>query len=462
LKLGRRGLAMVLFVIPAVLLALGGPTAPSAFAAPSPLKVFPHAVAAPTSVAVISTGGVFPPDVPQIGFNFNLSYPSVTFLGAVYPDLTTGPDANIFAFDLTNPGLTGSIDSYQIWVQMPNAGPLAPGDYKNVGLVGGQVPGQAGLSVFPGPPGNGNGACLGAGGSFHVDDATYSGSQLTSFAMSFTQVCPGATSSVTGWLLYHSSAWALSNSYQGYLQVSGGGDGLASGMSMYVGGPQQFNQQVVGSAVTPDGGGYWLVASDGGIFSFGDAAFYGSTGNIALNRPIVAMASTSDGGGYWLVSSDGGIFSFGDAGFYGSTGNVALNQPIVGMASTPDGGGYWLVASDGGIFSFGDAGFYGSTGNIALNQPIVGMASTPDGKGYWLVARDGGVFCFGDAAFYGSTGSIPLVQPIVGLAPTPTGNGYWLSAADGGVFSFGSAQYLGSASALQTGETWLGLSAFPF
>ena len=35
---------------------------------------------------------------------------------------------------------------------------------------------------------------------------------------------------------------------------------------------------VVGMAVTPDGGGYWLVASDGGVFAYGDAAFHGSTG----------------------------------------------------------------------------------------------------------------------------------------------------------------------------------------
>jgi hypothetical protein len=77
---------------------------------------------------------------------------------------------------------------------------------------------------------------------------------------------------------------------------------------------------------------------------------------------------------YWLVASDGGIFSFGGAQFYGSTGNIVLNKPIVGMAATKDGGGYWMVASDGGIFSFGDAQFYGSTGNITLNKPIVGMA----------------------------------------------------------------------------------------
>ena len=60
------------------------------------------------------------------------------------------------------------------------------------------------------------------------------------------------------------------------------------------------------------------------------------------------------------MASDGGIFSFGDAQFYGSTGDIHLNQPIVGMAATPDGGGYWLVASDGGIFAYGDAAFSGS------------------------------------------------------------------------------------------------------
>ncbi|MDA8355030.1 MAG: Ig-like domain-containing protein, partial [Actinomycetota bacterium] len=108
------------------------------------------------------------------------------------------------------------------------------------------------------------------------------------------------------------------------------------------------------------------------------------------------------GTGYRLVASDGGIFSFGAARFYGSTGSIALNKPIVGMAATPTGQGYWLVASDGGIFSFGAARFYGSTGSMTLNKPIVGMAATPTGQGYWLVASDGGIFSFGAARFYGS------------------------------------------------------------
>ncbi len=116
-----------------------------------------------------------------------------------------------------------------------------------------------------------------------------------------------------------------------------------------------------------------------------------------LNAPIVGIAATADGRGYWNVATDGGLFDFGDAGFSGSMGGHPLNRPVVGMAPTHDGRGYWEVASDGGLFAFGDAHFYGSTGSLTLNRPVVGMTPTPDGRGYWLVASDGGLFAFGDA-----------------------------------------------------------------
>jgi hypothetical protein len=206
-----------------------------------------------------------------------------------------------------------------------------------------------------------------------------------------------------------------------------------------------LNKPVVGMAATGDGAGYWLVASDGGIFSYGDAQFYGSTGSIALNKPVVGMAATHDGGGYWLVASDGGIFSYGDAHFFGSTGAMRLNQPVVGMAATPSGNGYWLVASDGGIFAYGDAQFYGSTGSIHLNQPIISMLPGPDGLGYFLVAADGGMFSYGDTNFYGSLGGVPIKHPIAAAATTPADDGYWMTDATGLVSNFGSAQYFGSA-----------------
>src|SRR5205823_2363797 len=73
--------------------------------------------------------------------------------------------------------------------------------------------------------------------------------------------------------------------------------------------------------------------------------------------------------GYWLFASDGGVFTFGQARFYGSTGNLRLNAPTIQMISSPAGRGYWLLGADGGVFSFGDAHYFGSTGNLRLNAP---------------------------------------------------------------------------------------------
>jgi SpoIID/LytB domain protein len=195
----------------------------------------------------------------------------------------------------------------------------------------------------------------------------------------------------------------------------------------------------------PSGGvsGYWVAASDGGVFSFGSAAFYGSTGAMQLNRPVVSMAATPAGHGYWLTASDGGIFAFGDAPFSGSTGAIHLNRPVVGMAPTPDGNGYWLVASDGGVFAFGDARFAGSTGCCPLNQPIVAMMATPSGHGYWLLAGDGGLFSFGDAAFFGSLPGRQVRASVAGGHATRTGGGYLMVTKGGVVYSFGDAPQLG-------------------
>ena len=232
----------------------------------------------------------------------------------------------------------------------------------------------------------------------------------------------------------------------GYWEVASDGGIFAFGDAGFYGsmGGKPLNAPVVGIAATPDGKGYWEVASDGGIFAFGDAGFYGSMGGKPLNAPVVGIAATPDGKGYWEVASDGGIFAFGDAGFYGSMGGKPLNAPVVGIAATPDGKGYWEVASDGGIFAFGDAGFHGSMGGKPLNAPVVGIAATPDGKGYWEVASDGGIFAFGDAGFYGSMAGKPLNAPVVSLAAATDGKGYWEVASDGGIFAFGDSHYDGS------------------
>jgi hypothetical protein len=86
------------------------------------------------------------------------------------------------------------------------------------------------------------------------------------------------------------------------------------------------------------------------------------------------MTSTTDGGGYWLVASDGGVFAFGDSAFYGSTGNIHLNSPIVGILSTDDDAGYLMVAADGGVFNFGDAPFLGSLGDQGITGVVGAVA----------------------------------------------------------------------------------------
>jgi hypothetical protein len=212
------------------------------------------------------------------------------------------------------------------------------------------------------------------------------------------------------------------------------------------GGPHQLKAPLVGIESTISGNGYWLVASDGGVFSFGDAVFYGSTGAMHLNKPIVAMAVTPDGKGYWLVASDGGVFSFGDALFHGSTGGMQLDKPIVAMVATPDGKGYWLVASDGGVFAFGDAHYHGSPSSSPIPEPVVGIVRTTDGEGYWIAAAGGHVYSYGDAAPV--TDPATTDSPVVGISGTADGKGYWMSTASGGVFTYGDAIFDGSASGM--------------
>jgi len=195
--------------------------------------------------------------------------------------------------------------------------------------------------------------------------------------------------------------------------------------------------------------GYWLVGSDGGIFNFGSAQFYGSTGSIKLQRPVVGISPTANKGGYWLVASDGGIFAFGDAGYFGSipgdglapagSGRPhSLNAPIVAMVPSSDGGGYFMVASDGGVFAFGDARFAGSCPGIGgCSGAAVAVVPDASGNGYWLVTQTGNIYAFGDAPFYGAPGN--QGSPVTSAVRTPNGGGYWVLLANGAVYAYGDA-----------------------
>jgi large repetitive protein len=194
--------------------------------------------------------------------------------------------------------------------------------------------------------------------------------------------------------------------------------------------------------------GYWMVGSDGSVFSFGSAPYEGSLPGLGVHASdIVAVVPTSTGKGYWMIGSDGGVFAFGDAGFVGSLPGIHVHvHDIVGAVPTSTGKGYWMIGSDGGVFAFGDAGFVGSLPGIHVHvHDVVGAVPTSTGDGYWMVGDDGGVFAFGDAGFLGSLPGIRVhVHNVVGVVSTSDNQGYWMVGSDGGVFAFGDAGFVGS------------------
>jgi hypothetical protein len=61
-----------------------------------------------------------------------------------------------------------------------------------------------------------------------------------------------------------------------------------------------------------------MYAADGGVFTFGDAKFYGSLGASPQGSPIVSFAPTKTGKGYWLGTADARVWAYGDARAYGN------------------------------------------------------------------------------------------------------------------------------------------------
>jgi hypothetical protein len=224
------------------------------------------------------------------------------------------------------------------------------------------------------------------------------------------------------------------------------------------------SNRFVGMAPTPDGGGYWMAQAGGGVYSFGDAHFYGSLPGLHIvpSSPIVSIAAAPDGGGYWLVGADGGVFTFGDAHFYGSLPAMHINpfSPIVGIGITHDGGGYWLLGADGGVFTFGDAPYctvkvptaavaHPSGYIVGDGYSAVGVAADPGSVGYDEIDSGGGGFALPpagepcdpnssqDFGYLSLPGNVPLdpTAQISGVAGAVNGQRVWLVGIDGGVFT---------------------------
>ena len=205
-------------------------------------------------------------------------------------------------------------------------------------------------------------------------------------------------------------------------------------------------------AATPDGGGYWLVARDGGVFNYGDAGFFGSAGSLPLNAPVVGhgrhsrrrgllaggrrrrhlqlrrrRASSARPGpalnapgrrhgrrrptaaatGWWPATAASSATA--TPSFVGSAGVArASTRRSTGMAATADGGGYWFVASRRRRLHLRRRPLLRLPGRDA-RCPARWWAwrPTPGGGGYWL-----------------AVGSEPLAGKVVGIDPGHNGLNY--------------------------------------
>jgi hypothetical protein len=214
------------------------------------------------------------------------------------------------------------------------------------------------------------------------------------------------------------------------------------------------------------------VASDGGVFAFGDAPFVGSipglglapagtVGGKHLNAPIVGMVPSASGTGDFMVGSDGGVFAF-NANFSGSCPGIGgCSGAAVGVAPDASGNGYWLVTATGHVYNFGDAPNLGP-GPGPQGTAITSIVRTPDGGGYWILDGAGSVFAAGDAAFFGGlpAGAAGGLDPAAAICATSDGGGYWISTALGKVTNFGDAPNDGDASTLHLNGSIIAATGF--
>ncbi|MGA2307207.1 MAG: hypothetical protein ABSH29_23910 [Acidimicrobiales bacterium] len=297
---------------------------------------------------------------------------------------TCNASAPIVDFDVTGTtplpsrfvGMAATPDGKGYWLAQAGGGVYSYGD----AVFHGSVPGlgitlAAPIAGIASTSDGGGYWLVGAdGGVFAFGDAGYYGS-LPQIGVRPAGVIVGIAPTTNG---------------GGYWLVGADGGVFAFGDATYLSNGRDGTPKVA-LLPTPDGKGYLLPTATGiGPDAIGDAVSQ-QTSPMPLDALVSGAATTSDAKGYWEVGTDGGVFAFGDADFYGSLPgqDVTPNAPIVGTARTSDGGGYWLVGADGGVFAFGDAGFYGSAGGSGL--PWISSPTTTTASGAPVLLAGNGV-----------------------------------------------------------------------
>jgi len=87
-----------------------------------------------------------------------------------------------------------------------------------------------------------------------------------------------------------------------------------------------------------------LTSIPAGAFDAVDESAAAAAAALPLAAPVVGVRPLPDGGGYWLVASDGGVFAFGSATFHGRPPTTSPTPPSstsadfsIGEADPPSG-----------------------------------------------------------------------------------------------------------------------------
>jgi len=195
------------------------------------------------------------------------------------------------------------------------------------------------------------------------------------------------------------------------------------------GSAETFSGRAAAIAPFPTGGGFWRTRRNGRTTGQGTATL--QTARI-VNRQgrVVGVASTRRGDGLWRVTSQGQIVATGTAT---NLGAPRTDVPVTGIAAHPEAAGYWVLDRQGRVYAYGASKVLGTP----VGPAAVDIAAHPSGGGYWVLQRNGRVTAFGAGAHHGNAS---LDAPAVGIAAAPDGAGYWVLANDGRVRAFGSAK----------------------
>lgn len=173
-----------------------------------------------------------------------------------------------------------------------------------------------------------------------------------------------------------------------------------------------------------------------------------SLGGQVLPYPIVKILRDYTGNGYWLIASNGEVYPFGDAPNCGSLPDRAKVDDIVSAAMGQNGRGYWLAQRNGDVWTFNSCpnSTITNQGNAKgrTTSPIVAMVGSAAGTGYSIIEQSGLVYYF-NMSIPGPTTSTNGYTPyaITSADSAASGTGMWLLACDGGLASLGNAAEMG-------------------